>query len=164
MKLWASSYRSISTGSDLQQQAWREMLRGSGRLSRSNSATHYSAKMPINQVASINTPEPRLITVQVWDKSNLAGVEKAIGKFDLGLNPVVDGLTLRLPIPELNQERRHRARENRQEIYPSMRAWPCAMCGRTEWIRSRSRRRTARSARTRAGTYRLKFKTLPTGP
>ncbi len=69
--------------------------------------TSYGAKMPINQVASINTPEPRLITVQVWDKSNLSGVEKAIRESDLGLNPVVDGLTLRLPIPELNQERRN---------------------------------------------------------
>jgi ribosome recycling factor len=68
--------------------------------------TSYGAKMPINQVASINTPEPRLITVQVWDKSNLAAVERAIRESDLGLNPVVDGLVLRLPIPELNQERR----------------------------------------------------------
>lgn len=68
--------------------------------------TSYGAKMPINQVASVNTPEPRLITVQVWDKSNLSAVEKAIRESDLGLNPVVDGLTLRLPIPELNQERR----------------------------------------------------------
>ena len=68
--------------------------------------TSYGAKMPINQVASINTPEPRLITVQVWDRSNLTAVEKAIRESDLGLNPVVDGLTLRLPIPELNQERR----------------------------------------------------------
>ncbi len=68
--------------------------------------TSYGAKMPINQVAAINTPEPRLITVQVWDKSNLHAVEKAIRESDLGLNPVVDGLILRLPIPELNQERR----------------------------------------------------------
>jgi ribosome recycling factor len=68
--------------------------------------TSYGAKMPINQVASVNAPEPRLITVQVWDKSNLSAVEKAIRESDLGLNPVVDGLVLRLPIPELNQERR----------------------------------------------------------
>jgi ribosome recycling factor len=68
--------------------------------------TSYGAKMPISQVASINAPEPRLITVQVWDKSNLHAVDKAIRESDLGLNPVVDGLTLRLPIPELNQERR----------------------------------------------------------
>jgi ribosome recycling factor len=68
--------------------------------------TSYGAKMPIAQVASINVPEPRMITVQVWDKSNLHAVEKSIRESDLGLNPVVDGLTLRLPIPELNQERR----------------------------------------------------------
>jgi ribosome recycling factor len=68
--------------------------------------TSYGAKMPIAQVASINAPEPRLITVQVWDKSNLHAVDKAIRESDLGLNPVIDGLTLRLPIPELNQERR----------------------------------------------------------
>ena len=68
--------------------------------------TSYGAKMPINQVASVNAPEPRLITVQVWDKSNLHAVDKAIRESNLGLNPVVDGLTLRLPIPELNQERR----------------------------------------------------------
>ncbi len=68
--------------------------------------TSYGAKMPINQVASVNAPEPRLITVQVWDKSNLHAVDKAIRELNLGLNPVVDGLTLRLPIPELNQERR----------------------------------------------------------
>ncbi len=68
--------------------------------------TSYGAKMPIHQVASINAPEPRLITVQVWDKSNLHAVDKAIRESDLGLNPVIDGLTLRLPIPELNQERR----------------------------------------------------------
>jgi ribosome recycling factor len=69
-------------------------------------STSYGAKMPITQVASVNTPEARLITVQVWDRANVAAVEKAIRESDLGLNPVVDGQTLRLPIPELNQERR----------------------------------------------------------
>lgn len=68
--------------------------------------TSYGAKMPINQVAAVSAPEPRLLTVQVWDKSNLHAVDKAIRESNLGLNPVVDGLTLRLPIPELNQERR----------------------------------------------------------
>ncbi len=66
----------------------------------------YGTKMPINQVATVSVPEPRLITVQVWDKSQVSAVEKAIRESDLGLNPVVDGTTLRLPIPELNQERR----------------------------------------------------------
>jgi ribosome recycling factor len=69
-------------------------------------STSYGAKMPLNQVASVNTPEARLITVQVWDRGNISAVEKAIRESDLGLNPVVEGQTLRLPIPELNQERR----------------------------------------------------------
>jgi ribosome recycling factor len=66
----------------------------------------YGQRMPINQVATISAPEPRMITVTVWDKSQVAAVDKAIRESDLGLNPVMDGTTLRLPIPELNQERR----------------------------------------------------------
>jgi ribosome recycling factor len=66
----------------------------------------YGQRMPINQVATINVPEPRMITVTVWDKGQVAAVDKAIRESDLGLNPVMDGTTLRLPIPELNQERR----------------------------------------------------------
>ncbi len=66
----------------------------------------YGARMPLNQLATVSVPEPRLITVQVWDKSQVSAVEKAIRESDLGLNPVVEGQTLRLPIPELNEERR----------------------------------------------------------
>jgi len=66
----------------------------------------YGAKMPINQVASISAPEPRMLSVQVWDKSNVGPVEKAIRSAGLGLNPVTDGTTLRLPIPDLTEERR----------------------------------------------------------
>ncbi|MGB6086931.1 ribosome recycling factor [Parvibaculum sp.] len=66
----------------------------------------YGQTMPLNQVGTIGVPEPRMLTVQVWDKSMLSAVEKAIRNSGLGLNPVVDGTTLRLPIPELNQERR----------------------------------------------------------
>ncbi|MBX2805999.1 MAG: ribosome recycling factor [Hyphomicrobiales bacterium] len=66
----------------------------------------YGAKMPLNQVATVSVPEARMISVSVWDKSQVAAVEKAIRESDLGLNPVVDGTSLRLPIPELNQERR----------------------------------------------------------
>jgi ribosome recycling factor len=62
--------------------------------------------MPLNQLATINVPEPRLITVQVWDRSQVGAVERAIRESDLGLNPVGEGQLLRLPIPELNQERR----------------------------------------------------------
>ncbi len=66
----------------------------------------YGSKMPINQVASVSTPEARLITVQVWDQGLVSSVEKAIRESDLGLNPQTEGNLIRLPIPELSQERR----------------------------------------------------------
>lgn len=66
----------------------------------------YGSKMPLNQVGSISVPEPRMLTVQVWDKNNVSAVEKAIRIADLGLNPMVDGALIRIPIPELNEERR----------------------------------------------------------
>ena len=66
----------------------------------------YGNPMALNQLATINVPEPRLITVQVWDRSQVGAVERAIRESDLGLNPVVEGQLMRLPIPELNQERR----------------------------------------------------------
>ena len=66
----------------------------------------YGASTPINQVATVNVPEPRMLTLNVWDKSLVAKVEKAIRSSGLGINPVVDGTILRLPIPELNEERR----------------------------------------------------------
>ncbi|AAV89777.1 ribosome recycling factor [Zymomonas mobilis subsp. mobilis ZM4 = ATCC 31821] len=66
----------------------------------------YGANMPLNQVATVSVPEPRMITVQVWDKSNVTPVDKAIRSAGLGLNPVVDGQMLRLPIPDLTEERR----------------------------------------------------------
>lgn len=66
----------------------------------------YGAHMPLNQVASVSAPEARMLTVQVWDKSNVGPVDKAIRSAGLGLNPIVDGQMLRLPIPEMTQERR----------------------------------------------------------
>ncbi len=66
----------------------------------------YGATMPLNQVATINVPEPRMISVNVWDKSLVGAVEKAIRTSGLGINPVVEGTLIRLPIPELNEERR----------------------------------------------------------
>lgn len=66
----------------------------------------YGSKMPLNQVATVSTPEARMISVQVWDKSMVASADKAIRNAGLGLNPVMDGQTLRIPIPELNEERR----------------------------------------------------------
>jgi len=66
----------------------------------------YGSKMPLNQVATVSVPESRMITVQVWDRSQVGAVEKAIRESDLGLNPIVEGQIMRLPIPELNEERR----------------------------------------------------------
>jgi ribosome recycling factor len=66
----------------------------------------YGSHMPLTQVATISAPEPRLLSVQVWDKSNIGPVEKAIRSAGLGLNPINDGNTLRLPIPDLTEERR----------------------------------------------------------
>lgn len=66
----------------------------------------YGSQMHINQVASINVPEPRMLSVQVWDKGMIGAVDKAIRNAGLGVNPVVDGALIRIPIPELNQERR----------------------------------------------------------
>lgn len=66
----------------------------------------YGATMPLNQVSNISAPEPRMLTVQVWDAGNAAAVEKAIREADLGLNPQREGQLIRIPIPELNEERR----------------------------------------------------------
>ncbi|HEX8641478.1 MAG TPA: ribosome recycling factor [Allosphingosinicella sp.] len=66
----------------------------------------YGASMPINQVATVSAPEPRLLSVQVWDRGNVGAVEKAIRNANLGINPIVDGQTIRLPIPDMTEERR----------------------------------------------------------
>jgi ribosome recycling factor len=66
----------------------------------------YGQQMPINQVGSITTPEPRMINIQIWDANNVPLVDAAIKKSDLGLNPQIDGQLMRLPVPELNEERR----------------------------------------------------------
>ena len=66
----------------------------------------YGQLMPINQVGSITTPEPRMINIQVWDQTNVPLIDAAIKKSELGLNPQIDGQLIRLPIPELNEERR----------------------------------------------------------
>ena len=66
----------------------------------------YGQKMSINQLANISTPEPRLITVQVWDQNNVALIDAAIKKSNLGINPQIDGQLMRIPVPSLNEERR----------------------------------------------------------
>ena len=69
--------------------------------------TAYGTEMPLNQVGTVGTPEPRMLTVQVWDKSMISSVEKAIRDAGLGLNPAVDGMMIRVPIPQLTTERRN---------------------------------------------------------
>jgi ribosome recycling factor len=66
----------------------------------------YGAQMPLNQAATVSTPESRMLSVQVWDKANVGPIDKAIRSAGLGLNPIVDGQTLRIPIPDLTEERR----------------------------------------------------------
>ena len=67
----------------------------------------YGQKMPINQLATVSTPEPRLLTVQVWDQNNVTLIDSAIKKSNLGINPQIDGQLMRIPIPNLNEERRN---------------------------------------------------------
>jgi len=66
----------------------------------------YGSSMPINQVANVTVPEPRMVAVSVWDKGMVGAVERAIRESNLGLNPITDGSTLRIPLPELNEQRR----------------------------------------------------------
>lgn len=80
--------------------------RASAQLLEPVSVEVYGAHMPLKQVATINVPEPRMITVQVWDRTQVKAVEKAIQQASLGLNPIAEGQMLRIPIPELNQDRR----------------------------------------------------------
>ena len=86
---------------------------GSLRTGRANSSMLdiikvdvYGQKMPINQLATISTPEARLLTVQVWDQNNVSLIDAAIKKSNLGINPQIDGQLMRIPIPSLNEERR----------------------------------------------------------
>lgn len=80
--------------------------RASASLLDSITVEAYGQAMPINQVGTVTVPEPRMVAIQVWDKSMVGAVEKAIRESDLGLNPIVEGVNLRMPLPELNEERR----------------------------------------------------------
>lgn len=80
--------------------------RASSSLLDAIQVTAYGSLMPINQVATVSVPEPRMISVSVWDKSMVGAVDRAIRESNLGFNPIVDGTNLRIPLPELNEERR----------------------------------------------------------
>ena len=76
----------------------------------------YGQKMPINQLATVSTPEPRLLTVQVWDQNNVTLIDSAIQKSNLGINPQIDGQLMRIPIPNLNEERRNELKKIMGEL------------------------------------------------
>ena len=80
--------------------------RASASLLEPITVAAYGSEMPLNQVGTVGVPEPRMLSVQVWDKGLVKAVEKAIRTSDLGLNPAVDGTLIRVPIPELSEERR----------------------------------------------------------
>jgi ribosome recycling factor len=91
---------------------------------------------PINQVGTVNVPEPRMVTINVWDKSLVGKVEKAIRESGLGINPQLNGTIIMLPIPELNEERRRELTKVAGNM-PNMPASRCATCAATGWTRSR---------------------------
>ena len=76
----------------------------------------YGQKMSVNQLATISTPEPRLLTVQVWDQNNVTLIDAAIQKSNLGINPQIDGQLMRIPIPNLNEERRNELKKIMGEL------------------------------------------------
>jgi len=80
----------------------------------------YGANMPLNQVATVSVPEPRMISVQVWDRSNLNAVEKAIRSAGLGINPITDGQMIRLPIPDLTEKARIAVRNVRRDAMDAL--------------------------------------------
>ena len=102
----------------------------------------YGQMMPISQVGTVSVPEPRLLTVQVWDKGQVAATEKAIRESNLGLNPMTEGQLIRIPLPELNEERREELVKVAGAM-PSKRVLLCAMCAAMAWTRLRKRKRTA---------------------
>src|SRR6266436_6105903 len=109
----------------------------------------YGTHMPLNQVATVSVPEPRLISVQVWDKSMVHAVEKAIAASNLGLTPSTEGQVLRLRIPELNEERRKELVKWRTNM-PRRHGSRCGTSGATALTCSRGSKRITRSAKTTA--------------
>jgi len=107
----------------------------------------YGTHMPLNQLATISVPEPRLLSVQVWDKSMVKAVEKAIVDSNLGLSPATEGQVLRLRIPELNEERRKDLLKSRTNM-PRRRGSRSGMSAAMAWIWSRNLRRITRFPRT----------------
>ena len=108
---------------------------------------YYGSPTPIQQIASISTPDARSLLIQPWDASVLKGIEKAILASDLGLNPQNDGRTIRLVFPALTEERR-RDLVKQCKTYAEKQRLPCATSAATRWTSSRRRRKSPRSPRT----------------
>jgi hypothetical protein len=109
----------------------------------------YGSMMPLNQVATVSAPEPRMLSVQVWDKSNVIPVEKGIAHANLGLNPIIDGQTLRLPIPDLTQDRRKELAKLAGNMPKTPRS-RSATCAAMRWKPEGPTRRRRKSPRTSA--------------
>ena len=132
------------------------------RTGRANTAlldpitvTVYGSQMPLNQVATVSAPEPRLLSVQVWDKNNIGPVEKAIRSAGLGLNPINDGNNIRLPIPDLTEERRKELAKLASNM-PKPRASPSAMSGAMAWKCSKPMKTKRKFPRTSASVTKAK--------
>ena len=97
--------------------------RASTGLLEALSVEAYGAQMPMNQVGTIGVPEPRLLTVQVWDNGLVKAVERAVRESDLGLNPQVEGNMVRVPIPELSEERRIDLNCSMTSVRWTLRSW-----------------------------------------
>ena len=111
----------------------------------------YGARMPLNQIATVSVPEPRMISVQVWDRSNVQAVDKAIREANLGLNPIMDGQILRLPIPSLTADRRQElvklAHKYAEQARIAIRQRPARRHGPSEEARERRQDEPGRSSR-----------------
>ena len=116
----------------------------------------YGSQTPINQVGTVNVPEPRMVTINVWDKSMVGKVEKAIRESGLGINPQLNGTIIMLPIPELNEERRRELTKVAAQ-YPKAHVFRCAMSGATGWIQLRKPNQTA-CQKTIKSCGKVKFK------
>ena len=97
----------------------------------------YGQMTPINQLGTVNVPEPRMVVINVWDKGMISKVERAIRDSGIGINPIVDGPLIRLPIPELNEERRERTDQGGRAICRTAPRSRSATCAATGWTRSR---------------------------
>ena len=104
--------------------------RASAALLDRISVEYYGTPTPLKQMATINVPEPRMLTIQPFDPSQIKAIEKAIMESDLGLQPSNDGKLIRLPIPQLTEERRKELVKLTRH-YAEEGAWPCATCGAT---------------------------------